>query len=93
MAASIAVTCPDQAEVDRLWSALTADGGAELGCGWLRDHWGVPWQIVPEVSPRPLHDLDPAVAARAFAVMKNMVKLDLAALERAVDQESNAFCV
>jgi predicted 3-demethylubiquinone-9 3-methyltransferase (glyoxalase superfamily) len=82
-AASISVTCADQGEVDRLWSALTADGGAEIMCGWLRDRWGVPWQIVPEVLPRLLADADPAVAARVFTAMSGMVKLDIAALERA----------
>jgi predicted 3-demethylubiquinone-9 3-methyltransferase (glyoxalase superfamily) len=82
-AASISVACADQAEVDRLWAALTADGGTEIMCGWLRDKWGVPWQIVPEVMLRLLADPDPAVAARAFAAMGKMIKLDIAALERA----------
>ncbi len=82
-AASISVACADQAEVDRLWAALTADGGAEIACGWVRDRWGVPWQIVPEVLPRLLADANPGVAARAFAAMQEMVKLDAAAIERA----------
>ena len=82
-AASISVSCADQAEVDRLWSALTADGGSEIMCGWLRDKWGVPWQIVPEVLPRLLADPDPGVSSRVFAAMTQMVKLDVAAIERA----------
>ncbi len=82
-AASISVECEDQAEVDRLWAALTADGGAEIMCGWLRDKWGVPWQIVPKILPKLLADPDPGVAARAFAAISQMVKLDVAALERA----------
>jgi len=82
-AASISVSCADQGEVDRLWAALTADGGTEIMCGWLRDRWGIPWQIVPEVLPRLLADPDPAVCARVFKAMQGMVKLDAAALERA----------
>ena len=82
-AASISVECADQAEVDRLWSALTADGGKEIQCGWLRDRWGVPWQSFPTALPRFLAHEDRAVAARAFAAMSAMVKIDLAALERA----------
>jgi predicted 3-demethylubiquinone-9 3-methyltransferase (glyoxalase superfamily) len=82
-AASISVECADQAEVDRLWTALTSDGGAEIMCGWLRDRWDVPWQIVPEILPRFLADPDPAVSGRVFAAMQTMVKLDIATLERA----------
>jgi predicted 3-demethylubiquinone-9 3-methyltransferase (glyoxalase superfamily) len=82
-AASISVECENQAEVDRLWSALTKDGGSEIMCGWLRDKWGVPWQIVPKMLPRLMADPDPAVAGRVFAAMTQMVKLDIAALERA----------
>jgi predicted 3-demethylubiquinone-9 3-methyltransferase (glyoxalase superfamily) len=82
-AASISIECADQAEVDRLWTALTANGGSEIMCGWLRDRWGVPWQIVPETLPRLLADPDPAVSSRVFSAMKGMVKLDIAALGRA----------
>jgi predicted 3-demethylubiquinone-9 3-methyltransferase (glyoxalase superfamily) len=82
-AASISVECADQAEVDRLWSALTTDGGSEIMCGWLRDKWGVPWQIVPAILPRLLADRDPNVSARVFAAMTKMIKLDVDALERA----------
>jgi predicted 3-demethylubiquinone-9 3-methyltransferase (glyoxalase superfamily) len=82
-AASISVECADQAAVDRLWTALIADGGSEIMCGWLRDKWGVPWQIVPEILPRLLADPNPAVSGRVFAAMTKMVKLDIAALERA----------
>ena len=89
-AASISVTCRDQAEVDRLWSALTAGDGAEIACGWLRDRWGVPWQIVPEILPRLLADPDPNVASRVFTAMQDMVKLDVAALERAAREGATA---
>ena len=82
-AASLSVECSDQAEVDRLWMALTADGGSEIMCGWLRDKWGVPWQIVPEMLPRLLADPNPAVSGRVFVAMQGMVKLDIAGLERA----------
>ena len=82
-AASIAITCADQAEVDRLWTSLTTDGGSEIMCGWLRDKWGVPWQIVPEALPRLLADPDPLVSGRAFTAMTGMVKLDIVAIERA----------
>jgi predicted 3-demethylubiquinone-9 3-methyltransferase (glyoxalase superfamily) len=82
-AASISVLCADQEEVDRLWSALTSDGGSEIMCGWLRDRWGIPWQIVPEILQHLLADPDPAVCARVFTALQGMVKLDAAALVRA----------
>ena len=64
-AASISVLTKDQAETDRLWSALLADGGKESMCGWLTDRFGVSWQIVPEVLPRLFNDPDTAAASRA----------------------------
>jgi predicted 3-demethylubiquinone-9 3-methyltransferase (glyoxalase superfamily) len=82
-AASISVGCSDLAEVDRLWTALTGDGGSEIMCGWLRERWAVPWQIVPEAVPRLLADSDPTVSGRVFAAMTEMVTLDIASLERA----------
>lgn len=86
-AASISVLVPDQAALDRLWQALTADGGRPLRCGWLADRWGVRWQIVPEVLPRLVNAPDRAAAARAFEAMLGMEKLDIAALEAAFQGE------
>lgn len=82
-AVSFQIHCADQAEVDRLWKALTADGGQEVACGWLKDRWGLSWQIVPIRMVELLHDADPARAKRAMEAMMGMVKIDIAALERA----------
>ncbi|WP_372424778.1 VOC family protein [Salinarimonas chemoclinalis] len=82
-AASIGVSTADQAETDRLWDALTANGGAAVACGWLTDRWGVSWQIVPRRLPEMLASDDRAAAERAFAAMQRMVKIDIAALEAA----------
>ena len=82
-AASIAVLVDDQTELDRLWSALTADGGKAVQCGWLTDKFGVSWQIVPEALIRLLRDPDPAIARRVMQAMLTMVKLDIAGLETA----------
>ncbi len=82
-AASVSVLTENQAETDRLWAALTADGGKEVACGWLTDRWGVSWQIVPKQMPAMLSSPDRAAAGRALAAMQAMVKLDLAALEAA----------
>jgi predicted 3-demethylubiquinone-9 3-methyltransferase (glyoxalase superfamily) len=82
-AASISVLTKDQAETDRLWSALLADGGKESMCGWLTDRFGVSWQIVPEVLPRLFNDPDTAAASRAREAMMQMKKIDITALETA----------
>jgi two-component system sensor histidine kinase QseC len=82
-AVSFSVSCETQEEVDRYWSALTADGGEEVQCGWLKDRFGVSWQIVPTALPRLLGDPDREKAGRAAAAMMKMVKLDIAALEAA----------
>ena len=80
-AVSFHVDCADQAEVDGLWDALSAGGGVER-CGWLKDRYGVSWQIVPTALPRMLADPDPAKAQRVMQAMLGMVKLDMHALQR-----------
>ena len=81
-AASISVLTKDQEETDRLWEWLTA-GGSENRCGWLRDRYGVSWQIVPEVLPRLFSSSDRAAADRAMQAMLAMVKIDIAGVEAA----------
>ena len=81
-AISFQVDCADQAEVDRLWDGLSA-GGAVERCGWLRDRYGVSWQIVQSVLPQLLGDPDPAKAQRVMQAMLQMVKLDIAGLQAA----------
>jgi predicted 3-demethylubiquinone-9 3-methyltransferase (glyoxalase superfamily) len=82
-AVSFSIDCEDQAEVDRLWDALTADGGKPVQCGWLKDRYGLSWQIVPRALTRMLAGPDKAGAKRAMQAMMEMVKLDVAELERA----------
>lgn len=82
-AVSFRIDCDDQAEVDRLWDALTKDGGKAVQCGWLKDRYGVSWQIVPRVLPKLLGDSDPAKAQRVMQAMLQMVKLDIATLQKA----------
>jgi predicted 3-demethylubiquinone-9 3-methyltransferase (glyoxalase superfamily) len=89
-AISFMIHCADQAEVDRLWDALLANGGKEEQCGWLKDRYGVSWQIVPTVMLKYLGSPDKAAAARAMQAMLGMVKLDIEGLRRAYEGKSAA---
>jgi len=82
-AMSIVVTTEDQAETDRLWDRLTADGGKPVACGWLNDRWGVRWQIVPRGIRRMFVSPDRAAAQRAMDALMTMQKIDIATIERA----------
>jgi predicted 3-demethylubiquinone-9 3-methyltransferase (glyoxalase superfamily) len=84
-AVSFAIECDDQAEVDRLWEALTASGGEPGPCGWLKDRFGLSWQIVPRRLNELLDDPDPGRARRAMEAMLKMGKIDVAGLEHAAD--------
>jgi predicted 3-demethylubiquinone-9 3-methyltransferase (glyoxalase superfamily) len=84
-AVSFMIACKDQDETDRLWSALTANGGKEVACGWLRDRWGVSWQVTPTRLMELINDPNPDRACRAMVAMMNMIKIDIAAVERAAD--------
>src|ERR1700693_3582097 len=79
-AISFKIDCTDQAEVDRLWDALSSDGGAVERCGWLRDRYGVSWQIVPTVLGKLMKDKDPEKSKRVMTAMLQMDKLDIAGL-------------
>lgn len=81
---SFTVYCDDQAELDRYWNALL-DGGSPQACGWLKDRWGLHWQIVPSVLSRMMSDPDRSRSKRAADAMMKMVKLDIAALQAAFD--------
>jgi predicted 3-demethylubiquinone-9 3-methyltransferase (glyoxalase superfamily) len=82
-AVSLLVPCKTQDEIDRYWAALTADGGEEVVCGWLKDKYGLFWQVVPEAVLDLLAGEDRARANRVMAAVRTMKKLDLAQLERA----------
>ena len=84
-AVSFMIACADQAETDQLWRALTADGGSELGCGWLKDRWGVTWQVTPTRLLELVTGPDRDRAARALASIGNMRKINIAEVERAAD--------
>ena len=80
---SLMVSCDTQAEIDRYWEALTADGGKESQCGWLKDRFGVSWQITPTIMGELMASTDQATADRLMTAMLKMKKLDIATLEAA----------
>ena len=81
-AVSFQIACADQAEVDRLWAAL-GEGGEYIACSWLKDRWGLRWQIVPTRLTELMKDPDADRARRVMEAMMGMVKIDVAAIERA----------
>jgi predicted 3-demethylubiquinone-9 3-methyltransferase (glyoxalase superfamily) len=86
-ALSLSIRAKDADEVDHYWNALTANGGRESRCGWLKDRYGVSWQVVPDGLGKLLSDQDPARAARAMRAMMQMKKLDLAAMRAAAEAD------
>lgn len=82
-AVSFYVDCADQAEIDHYWDTLTANGGSPGQCGWLKDRFGLSWQIVPKVLPELIGGSDPEKARRGMQAMLKMTKLDIEGLRRA----------
>lgn len=85
---SLQVLTEDQAETDRLWNAVVANGGQESACGWCRDKWGYSWQIIPRALNEGLADPDPATARRVFEAMMPMNKIDIATIDAARAHET-----
>jgi predicted 3-demethylubiquinone-9 3-methyltransferase (glyoxalase superfamily) len=85
-AISLSIDCADQAEVDHFWSKLT-EGGEEVQCGWLTDKFGLSWQVVPKALGELMSGPDPVKSQNVMKAMMQMVKLDVAALQAAYDQE------
>ncbi len=83
-AISFQIPCADQDEVDHYWARLS-EGGEQGPCGWLKDRYGLSWQVVPRMLPDLLADPDPERAARALAALMAMGKIDIAEMERAAD--------
>jgi len=82
-AISLFVNCETQEEVDSLWARLTADGGQESRCGWLKDKFGLSWQIIPSALGKLLHDPDPARVKRTMEAMLQMTRIDIQKLKDA----------
>lgn len=85
-AISLQILCDTQQQIDHYWHALGEGGGGQsVQCGWLKDRYGVSWQVAPRLLGQLALDPDPARAARAFGAMMKMVKIDIAEIERAAD--------
>lgn len=84
-AVSFMVECDDQAEIDRLWDALQAGGGAPMSCGWLTDRFGFAWQVQPRALGAMMQDPDPERVRRVMEAFMPMVKLDLAVIQAAYE--------
>jgi len=87
-AISFVINCQTQEEVDHYWNKLTAGGGQESQCGWLKDKYGLSWQVTPAILGELLADKDQKKAQRVMQAMLQMKKIDIAALQRAAAQES-----
>ena len=86
-AISFSVNCETQDEIDYFWEKLSADGGSTGPCGWLKDKFGLSWQVSPVVLGDMLSDPDPAAAGRVMTAMMEMDKIDVAALKRAYEEK------
>jgi predicted 3-demethylubiquinone-9 3-methyltransferase (glyoxalase superfamily) len=86
-AISLVVNCANQEEVDYFWEKLTADGGQEVQCGWLKDKYGLSWQVVPKILPELVQSGDPKKSERVMKALMQMKKLDVAKLKEAAEQE------
>jgi predicted 3-demethylubiquinone-9 3-methyltransferase (glyoxalase superfamily) len=84
-AVSFTVNCETQEEVDRYWNALLEGGGSEVACGWLKDRFGLSWQITPTIMGTFMSDPDPEKVKRVMDAMMQMVKLDIDTLQKAYD--------
>lgn len=85
---SFTVVCEDQAEIDRLWEELPAGGGKPQACGWVKDAWGLSWQLIPRAWFDMIYDPDPARVQRVFQAVWQMEKIDIATLQRAYDGQT-----
>lgn len=85
-AVSFTINCETQQEVDHYWSSLTVNGGQEVQCGWLKDPFGLSWQIIPTILTEYITDKDPVKALNVFNAMSQMIKIDIAKIQEAYNQ-------